>query len=139
MNCALDSSILVAALDSTAEFHSECAALLDLESVSINTHALAETFNTLTGGKLGFRLTPRQASGLLRNSILPAVRAITLSAEAVLEATDDAESRGVRGAAIYDYLHLTAARSASAARLYTLDISHFLAFHHPGDPEIAHP
>ena len=45
MNCALDSSILVAALDTTAEFHSECAAVLDLEDLSINTHALADTFN----------------------------------------------------------------------------------------------
>ncbi len=139
MNCAMDSSIPVAALDSTAEFHAECAALLDLENLSINTHALSETFNTLTGGKLGFRLTPRQASGLLRNSILPAVQTITLSAEAVLDATDEAESRGVRGAAIYDYLHLTAARTASAARLYTLNISHFLAFRRPGDPGIVHP
>jgi len=42
-------------------------------------------------------------------------------------------------AAIYDYLHLVAARKAKAARFYTLNVTNFTAIHRPGDPEIEHP
>jgi hypothetical protein len=45
----------------------------------------------------------------------------------------------LRSGAIYDYLHLVAARKAGAARLYTLNVSDFRSFHRPGDPEIVHP
>jgi hypothetical protein len=51
----------------------------------------------------------------------------------------ETEARGVRGGAVFDYLHLAAARKAKAARFYTLNVSHFRSFHRPGDPEIVHP
>lgn len=139
MNCALDSSVLVAALDDTAEFHPESEALLSLMNLSINAHALAETFNTFTGGRLGFRIAPGIAASLLRHRIVPVVKSFSLSADDLLKAMEEAETRGVRGGAIYDYLHLAAARIAGAARFYTHNTSHFLAFHRPGDPDIVHP
>jgi hypothetical protein len=51
----------------------------------------------------------------------------------------EAESRGVRGGAIFDYLHLVAARKAKVQKLYTLNVSNFVAFHRAGDPEILSP
>jgi len=49
------------------------------------------------------------------------------------------KTRGVRGGAIYDYLHLVAARKSGAKKFYTLNLSDFLSFHRPGDPEILAP
>jgi hypothetical protein len=57
----------------------------------------------------------------------------------MLQAMRAAESRGARGGALFDFLHLVAARQARATRLYTLNISNFLSFHRNGDPEIVHP
>jgi hypothetical protein len=57
----------------------------------------------------------------------------------VLSAFDEAESRGVRGGAIFDYLHLVTARHHAAVRFYTLNTSHFKSFRREGDPIIAHP
>lgn len=57
----------------------------------------------------------------------------------MLAAMREAESRGVRGGAIFDYLHLAAARHAGAQRFYTLNVSNFRAFYREGDPEIVHP
>lgn len=55
------------------------------------------------------------------------------------EAMSVSQDRGVRGGAIYDFLHLRAARKVSASRLYTKDVIDFKSFHRPGDPEILHP
>ena len=51
----------------------------------------------------------------------------------------ESQSRGVRGGAIHDYLHLVAARKVGAQRFYTLNVSDFQSFHRQGDPEIVHP
>ncbi|MCX6880214.1 MAG: hypothetical protein NTW21_41385 [Verrucomicrobia bacterium] len=56
-----------------------------------------------------------------------------------LDSYAEAPDRGVRGGAIYDYLHLVAARKGGATRLYTLNVTDFQAFQRPGDPEIVHP
>ena len=61
---------------------------------------------------------------------------MTIEAEEALTAYDEAEARGIRGGAIYDYLHLVAARKANVKKFYTLNLDDFLSFHRPGDPEI---
>jgi len=64
---------------------------------------------------------------------------IFLSETELLDAYAESESRGVRGGAIYDFLHLVAARKAGADRMETLNTTDFQAFWCPGDPAIAHP
>jgi predicted nucleic acid-binding protein len=135
----LDSSVVVAALVESERHHSACDALLDQRDIHLYAHALVETFSTLTGGRLGSRVLPKTVTELLEDSVLPYVELITLSAKEMISALRDAPLRGVRGAAIYDYLHLAAARKAKAARLYTLDVGTFRSFHRPGDPEIVEP
>ena len=49
------------------------------------------------------------------------------------------ESRGVRGGAIYDWLHLAAAREAGAQVFFTLDLRDFQSLARPGDPRIEMP
>jgi len=136
---ALDSTVLIAALIGTAQHHLVCRKLLISGKHSVHAHSLTETFSTLTGGRLGFRISPGDASSLLCDQLAPRLKSITLTEKALLSAYAAAESRGIRGSAIYDYLHLAAARKAGALKMFTLNISDFQSFHRPGDPEIIHP
>jgi predicted nucleic acid-binding protein len=136
----LDSSILIAAVAEIEPHHKACAGLLlGTDSLCIRSHALAESFATLTGGRLGLRVTATEAVQLLTVNILPRVKVVDLTASSALRSLAAAESRGIRGGAVHDYLHLVAARKARARKLYTLNTRHFFAFHRHGDPEIAAP
>lgn len=139
MIISLDSSILIAAAVETEIHHAACDALLDLGDVHAWAHAFTETFSHLTGGRLAPRLAPDLAAVLLSESLLPAVSPVVLSAEETFAAMKEARARGVRGGAIYDYLHLVAARKIHAQRIYTLNVRDFRAFWRPGDPDVVHP
>jgi len=139
MTAALDSSVIVAALRDDEAFHRECFALLQQAGLHARPHALAETFSTMTGGSLRGRVAADDVMRALRQTILPRVTMVDLVPEEYLSALDECRNRGIRGGAIYDYLHLVAARKIGAERLYTLNISDFRSFHRPGDPEIVHP
>lgn len=135
----IDTSVLVAAIVSSEEHHEACDALLDRPEVTAYTHALGETFNVLTGGRKVFRLSPGEAVELIEKDYLPGLNMVLLTSREYLGALRACEARGVRGGAIFDYLHLVAARKAKARRLYTLNVSNFRAFHRSDDPEIVHP
>ncbi len=136
---ALDASVIVAALDGQDPDHAASRQLLLSARFSIHPHALSETFSTLTGGRLAIRIPAADAASILRENVAPRLAIIELSAGDLLGTYDDSTRRGIRGGAIYDYLHLASARKAGAPKLYSLNTSDFLAFHRPGDPEIAHP
>jgi predicted nucleic acid-binding protein len=139
MKLALDTSVIIAALDGGDPDHAACRKLLLSAQFSIHAHALSETFATLTGGRLAFRLSAAAASAILRQQVAPRL-SITMLADAdLLKAYEESTRRGIRGGAIYDYLHLVAARKAGASRFYTLNTTDFLAFHRSGDPVISHP
>ncbi len=139
MRAALDSSVIVAALDGEDPDHAACRSLLLSAKFSIHAHALSETFSTLTGGRLAIRVPASQAASLLRKWVAPRLAVTTLDEDDLLSAFDESSSRGVSGGAIYDYLHLVAARKARASTLYTLNISHFQFFHRSGDPKVSTP
>jgi hypothetical protein len=94
-------------------------------------HALAETFATLTGGRLGYRVDPETAS-ILVAKLASRLRFIELSAEDTLEALAVAKARGVRGGRTHDWLHAVAARKAGCQQFLTLNLSDFEGF----DPEL---
>ncbi len=102
-------------------------------------HALAEAFAVLTGRRHGRRLNPSTAVQLLEASVLPFVPVVALTAKDVTAALADCQSRGVRGGAVYDLLHLVAARKAGADTLLTLDMRDFQALTRRGDPRIEAP
>lgn len=139
MIASLDSSVLIAALVESENHHEECDVLLDLPDINALGHAFVETFTYLTGGRLLPRMQGDEVVELFSISLLPTVSPIILTFEETLAAMKDARSRGIRGGAIYDYLHLAAARKIHAERLYTLNVSDFRAFWRVGDPEIVHP
>ena len=139
MSAFLDSSVLVAALASDEMKHVECLALLLKGSNCIYSHALLETFSTLTGGKLGVRVTPDLAARMLSETVLPRVTVIDLSSEEIMAALGSAQSRGVRGGCVYDYMHLLAAKKGDVFVIYTLNMDDFLHLRRGDDPEVLLP
>lgn len=139
MSDLADTTILVSSLVPDDPDHEACDALVAAGNLRIYLHAIAETFSTLTGGREALRVDPATAAKLIEESILPFVEPVVLSVRDMLQAVQSAHTRGVRGGAIYDFLHLTAARKARAERVYTLNLRHFRSFHRPGDPEMVHP
>lgn len=75
----------------------------------------------------------------LEESVLPFVQVQTLSGQDVMAALADCPARGVRGGAIYDWLHLAASRQAGADAFVTLNFRDFQALTRPGDPLIEAP
>jgi predicted nucleic acid-binding protein len=134
----LDSSVLVAALVEDEPSHDACLRLLRRKNGATWQHALPETFATLTGGRLGVRTSPATAAQLI-GSLAPRLRLIELNVGDMLSALGDAESVGARGGALYDYLHLIAARKVSATAIYTLNGRHFTALARKGDSTIELP
>jgi predicted nucleic acid-binding protein len=139
MSSLLDSSILVAAVTPDESRHAECLTLLKEGGHLIYTHAMLETFSTLTGGKLGVQVHADLAVRLVRETILPRVTVVELTKDEVLQAVGAARKHGVRGAGVYDYMHMVAARKAGASAVHTLNIGHFLHLRREGDPEILAP
>jgi predicted nucleic acid-binding protein len=139
MSALLDSSVLVAALAPDEDKHTECLALLMQGGNVLYAHAFLETFSTLTGGKLGMKVDADFAARLLSETVLPRVRVIELGTMELLEALRLARKQGVRGGAVYDYMHLVAARKAKADILYTINVGDFHSLHRENDPEIRRP
>ncbi len=135
----LDTSVILASLDPDEPAHAACDRLVAQGGHCLYVHALAESFSILTGGQRARKLDADTAFRLLDESILPFVRTVGLTGKDMLGALRDARSRGVRGGAVYDYMHLVAARKAGLARLITLDLRHFQALARAGDPRIEAP
>jgi predicted nucleic acid-binding protein len=135
----LDTSVVLASLDPDEAHHAACDRIVSAGSHKVFVHALAETFSILTGGRQGRRLSAATATKLIEQSVLPYAQAQALSGKDMLAALAECESRGVHGSAIYDWLHLAAARKAGAEVFFTLDLRDFQSLARPGDPRIAMP
>jgi len=135
----LDTSVILASLDPDEAHHAACDRIVSAGAHKVFVHALAETFSILTGGRQGRRLSAATAARLIEQSVLPYVQMQTLTSKDMLAALAECELRGVRGGAIYDWLHLAAARKAGAEVLFTLDLRDFQSLVRPGDPRIEMP
>ena len=134
----LDTSVILASLDPDEAHHAACDRVVAAGGHKIYVHALAETFSILTGGRQR-RLTAAGAQQLVTSSVLPYVQVQSLSGRDVIAALAECQSRGIRGGAVYDWLHLAAARKAGAEVLYTLDLRNLQALARAGDPRIETP
>ncbi len=135
----LDSSVLLASLDPDEPHHAACDRLLAAGGHQACTHALAETYSVLTGGRQGRRLPPAAATRLIEQSLMPYVQWQALTGKDMLAVLRACEARGVRGGAVYDWLHLAAARKAGAEVFCTLNLRDFQALALPGDPLLQVP
>ncbi len=135
----VDTSVLLASLDPDEPQHAACDRLLVAGGHQAYAHALTETFSILTGGRTGRRVAPAVAARLIQDSLLPYVQVQTLSGKDLMAALQACEARGVRGGAVYDWLHLAAARKARAEVFVTLNLRDFQALARPGDPAVQAP
>lgn len=139
MSALLDSSVLIAALAPDEARHAESLALLMQGGNWVYAHAILETFSTLTGGRLGVKVDAHLAARLLNETILPRVQVVELSSAELMAALQQARLRGVRGGAVYDFMHLIAARKTGAEMLYTINLGDFRHLSREGDPEVRCP
>ena len=139
MSIGLDTSVLVGALLASSDRHHACRELLLKGGAKVHSHAFAELFSTLTGGRLPLRTTPDEAADLIRHQVAVRVAPIELSTVEILALLQGAQARGVRGGAVYDFLHLGAAAKAGVTTFYTLNLADFRSMWRPGDLEIAEP
>jgi predicted nucleic acid-binding protein len=139
MSAFLDTSVILASLDPDEAHHAACDRIVSHGGHKAYVHALAETFSILTGGRHGRRLSASTAARLIEQSVVPYVQTQTLTGKDMMAALAECESRGVRGGAIYDWLHLAMARKAGAEVLLTLDLRDFQSLARPGDPRIEMP
>jgi predicted nucleic acid-binding protein len=135
----LDSSVLLASLDPEEAHHRVCDRLVSAGGHHMHTHALAETFSVLTGGHKGRRFSAQSVVALMEEGLLPYVAVQALTGKDLVDAMKAAHHRGVRGGAVYDWLHLAAARKAGAEVFFTLNLRDFQALARPGDPLIRIP
>ncbi len=133
-----DTSVLVASVRKDEFHHSACLAAVR-EGGCTSVHAMLEAFSILTGGRSGRRYSPSFTARLLGVSFEKRLKPFSLTWNESHAMLAEAQGRGIRGGAIYDYQHLVCARKAGAVILLTIDTGDFLAFARPGDPAIQSP
>jgi predicted nucleic acid-binding protein len=124
-----DTSVLIAAFVQSEQSHEVCAELVTNSSTGcVLAHGMAECFSFLTGGRLSAQISPKTAAMIIETNIIKCMEVITLTPEETLATLKNAEANGIRGAGIYDALHLAAARKIDAKEIFTLNLRHFQAF-----------
>jgi predicted nucleic acid-binding protein len=118
----VDTGILVGALLQSHPEHEAClSGLEEFVQPFTDSHALAETFATLTG----FYKIPREVASELTLGLRDVLQVHELTMVDYERSIGESKSRGVMGGGIYDSLHATFARRKKAARILTRNPSHF--------------
>ena len=129
MSSYFDSSALIAAMVEEEAHHSRAAdALVGSRGGFTCTHALAEVFATLTSGRLDIQLTPEEAHELVEANVADRLSVMELTLSDYRTAMKVSQKVGARGGAIFDMLHLQAARRGKADRILTINVRHFQIF-----------
>jgi predicted nucleic acid-binding protein len=124
-----DTSALIAAMIEEEGHHQAALkALSDCEQGFTASHTLAEVFSTLTGGRLEVQLSPKEAGQIVEANVIQRLQILNLTVDDYKLAMQNSESVGARGGAVYDMLHLQAARRGKANRILTINVRHFQIF-----------
>jgi hypothetical protein len=103
-------------------------ALADSRDAFTSTHAIAETFATLTSGRLEVQLTPGDAAQVIETNVIRRLQVIDLGLSDYQHAMRNSQTVVARGGAIFDMLHIQAARRGAAKRILTINVRHFQIF-----------
>jgi predicted nucleic acid-binding protein len=124
-----DTSVLIAAFVEDEIHHRPCAAALsNSDEGFILDHGVTECFSILTGGRgLSIRLSPASAVALLERNVIGRLTVVSLTPEEKFAVLRNCQRLSIRGASIYDAMHLAAARKAGSEAIFTLNLSHFTA------------
>jgi len=124
-----DTSTLIAAMVEEEEHHDAALEALATSADGFtSTHAIAETFATLTSGRLEIQLTPEEAMQIVDANVIRRIRVVDLVLNDYQQAMRKSHKVGARGGAIFDMLHLEAARRGGAKRVLTVNVRHFQVF-----------
>ena len=129
MRTYFDSLALVAAMVEEEEHHAAALkALAEATDGVTSTHAVAETFATLTSGRLEIQLSPSDALRIIEANVLGRLEVLDLTLSDYRQAMQSSQEVGARGGAVYDMLHLQAARRCRASRILTINLRHLQTF-----------
>ena len=125
-----DTSVLVSGLLEIHENHRDSAAALDSVHGGrsrgvVATHALAETWSTLSGLPVRPPLDPGEVHRLIETVIVGRFEVVPLDAEDYLAVLGEMTRGGFRGRIVYDALHVRAARKTGADEILTYNVRHF--------------
>jgi predicted nucleic acid-binding protein len=118
MKAYWDSSALI-----ETRLDADLRARLKAEGGVTRTHSLAETFSTLSGNPV-LRVSANDAAATIK-ALAPHLEFVDLTADEVIAGLDRAQSAGVRGGRVHDFLHALAAKKAGSKSLLTLDKNDF--------------
>jgi predicted nucleic acid-binding protein len=136
-----DSSTLIAAVSEDDVEHAAASkAWRAAKHRVMYAHGLLEAFAVLSGGRHPAGLAPAEAASLIAANLEEGrVRVVQISAAEVNSLLAQVQRSVVRGGAIYDFMHVCAARKAKADRIFTLNTRHFLAVAPDLGGRILHP
>lgn len=130
MKVLFDTSVLVSAMVDQLPRHQpalDCFVCYTSGRYSAvcSTHALAETYATLTALPLPRRILPDEARKLIETNVLSRLTVLELSWQDYENAIRRSAEVGLSSGIIYDALHLACAEKAGCQRLYTYNVAHF--------------
>ena len=126
-----DTSVLVPALVASHPRHNEAASRLERVHAGeihliISAHTIAELYSTLTALPASPRISPAEAHRLIREDVLSRAEIISLDGRDYESLIAEMAEMNISGGAVYDALHVTAARRAAADRLWTMNKRDFV-------------
>ena len=130
MKALFDSSVLVPALMEAHADHREAAAALDAVHGGTcrgvaSTHVLAETWSSLTGMPVRPPLDPVEVWRSMKMAVMDRFEIVCLDTDDYGGVLDEMSRAGLRGGAVYDALHIRAARKAGVDEIWTYDVRDF--------------
>jgi predicted nucleic acid-binding protein len=125
-----DTSVLVSALVDQLPNHEPALDCFATYSASphagcCTTHAVAETYATLTALPMAARIRPLEARRLVEEGLVSRLDVLALTAADYSQALARVSDEGLFSGIIYDALHLIAAERHGCGRLYTYNVIDF--------------
>ena len=93
-----------------------------------STHALAETYATLTVLPLQRRISPDEARRLIEDTVIGRLTVVSLDFADYRAVLRQVADRGLSSGAIYDALHIHCARRERVDRILTYNLADFERF-----------
>lgn len=130
MNVYTDTSVIVARTLPSHFHHANAVELFrslrgQRWNPVISSHGLAEIYSVLTRLPMPQRISAAEASHLIHENILSQFEVQPLGKADYAEIVRSCSAQGWTGGAIYDAVHIHAARKAKCARIYTFNLSDF--------------
>lgn len=130
MQVFLDTSVLVAASESSHPHHAQALPVLRRVAKGddqgfVGVHSIAETYAALTRLPVQPRIHPSEAGRIIRENILRHFTLVPAGETEYLQALTAVQDSGWPGAKVYDALLLACAARSGAERIYTFNLGDF--------------